>query len=382
MSRFTYGTTTTFGNRDSYNSKFLSPITPTGQVLINGKMDQSQVSFGSNNSRPKWALPTGSFFDSLGVVETGDIVWKPVCSNVFMNTTERDENIHARAISCLNGQGLTEETTEEFMQRIDILGLAFMSNDKNNTQYFNIHVGGIYTIRNNGNEDINIGDYVMAYAPRPDEVNKGGKGESSDANGVVKLWVKPYRPEHHKLTAGNIYRVLTRSNTEDRKFRNRTPNGLPYLPELVDQCHNMFDSWVSIGMTILLACDASEDIPVSITGDRASVIKNILEKLGHKRFENEGLIDRDFKQQVIDSIFVQELQGTHQKSRLFFGNDKTMNSVEDRLMRCQLEGPQNQLYETARFISHVTKKILGKAISCGTPKGDFNIQLCAYSMKK
>ncbi len=172
-----------------------------GQVLTNGKINHSLVVMGTLKRDALYALPMGLYLEMMRKARRGDIVWTFLDNNNASNLLSKGHyntlgsNIDTDTVQGLvsiNGQGTKGADNYEFMSHIQPLGIALIENDKNETDRFNLHFGGIDTVINNGNQRINAGDWVCAYAPSLAERFEGGRGDECDKNGLMTLWFKPY----------------------------------------------------------------------------------------------------------------------------------------------------------------------------------------------
>lgn len=366
-------------NGGARNRDFLSPVTPTGQVLFNGAIAQGAVIAAMQNKSPLYPLPGGQFQEMVGRVRVADVVYKFIDDNDYLQSSyNRNMNATTSGLSSINGQGYAGESQHSFLSRIQVLGLAFMENDKNGSKLFNIHCGGLYTVVNTGNEDLVAGGWVMVYAPRLDEVKEGGRGEDADANGLITLWLKPYHPEIHRNTPKHLYHCLTRLNMG--KDIHTTADGKAYLPEYEDQCNDIFDSFLDIGLIFTEYLRTSGLIKLEVDGKEIESVRlysNILEKLGHRRFYNIKNLNSLKRQELLNAFFLPQLTRKttdYDEANYFYGTDEDSKNLRG----CQLEAVSIALVTQARFIHTITKNIIGKCITSMAPKENGQLQLCAY----
>ena len=400
-----------YGARD-INRNNLHPRRSTGAVLFNGVMNQGDINSAENNINPLYDMPTGQYWDAIKTVSKGDIIYRmtssvPVDMNIF-----RSDNTSVPGISALNGQGTKGESNHQFMERIDIIGVAFMENDVNKSARYNIHTGGIETVPNNGNEPIRMGDWVIAYAPDVDEVSRGGKKGEAEKNGVLKLWYKPYKPEIHKLNTSNIYRCLTEDYGYD------LPGILRYnqMNEFKDTCKEFYDSILGMGILVhktiqnrattsvkvgdgtlsiedgMARIRAEMKIPPTTNDphqDENNRIAEFLSVMGHSQFtdtERPHLFP-EIRQRFLDTLFNEHAPHTGEiriKAKLFRKLVKNMHPATDdnytKLQRIQSEAVGSYVWASANFFHMIVNRIMGKAVTPADPGYDFDIQFTKYCL--
>ena len=368
----------------SYNPKrhgFINPIKPVGEVLLNGRISQGAVITATSNKNPLYPMPVGQYSDKVAKVRRADIVYRFIDEVEYVETSyTRHNNATVTGIAALNGQGIYGENQQDFMSRIQPLGLAFMDNETTDSDLFNIHTGGIYTIMNVSNVDICAGDTLMAYAPLPHEAASGGRGEDADANGLVTLWLVPYHPKIHQNTTDAIYNCLTRIN-EIGPSSHHTIDGKMYMPQYEEQCKELMDSYmdiIMIGAQFLIServLAFGDNMP---NGTAADNWYTILTHLGHTNFHSQTHKNSEFRQRLINALFLDRIPRSleaFQVANLF--PEKTNESMA--LKNCQLDGVSLGLQTQARFIKGMTKLIMGKAITSMKPKENGEFQLMAYT---
>jgi hypothetical protein len=362
----------------SRDENFLSPVTPSGQVLFNGKISQGAFITANNNPSPKYPMPTGQYRDWVGKVRTADVVWKYVDDMECMDEcfgNRSTTNAQVSGISALNGQGHAGESGASFLSRIQPLGLAFMPNDDNGSHLFNIHSGGKYTIINLSNKDIKGGDWLMIYAPELREIQEGGRGKEPDRNGLVTLWLVPYHPEIHQNTSAAIYNCLSRMN---EGVRGETREGKNYMAEYEDQCIALFDAFLNIGILFVEflqrqgALTLNADIPAN------DLYAGILATLGHTHFFNSDKVNPERRQKLLNVLFIDRLP---RKSESFAEASYFDASQDEMLYKGQFEAVSSVLVAMARFQHAINNRIMGKAITSMAPKKNGEFQLRSYISK-
>lgn len=368
-----------FNNYDTYggttgatDERFMSPVTPSGQVLFNGAIADGAVIAAFQNKSPKYPLPKGAFAEYVGLVRVADIVYCFIDANQYVQASyERYANATTVGLSSINGQGDINETEESFMSRIQVLGLAFMETDVNKSKLFNIHCGGLYTVMNLSNVDIVAGNWLIVYAPTPAEAAEGGRGEEPDMNGVMTLWFKPYHPEIHRFTSRQIFACLTQ-RTQGPDVHT-TMDGKLYLPEYEQTCDHLFDSFLSIGIVVTEFLRQANVIQLAGAGSAEDTYIKFMAAVGHTRFYNTRNTNALLRQELLNALFLSVVRrnSDEYETANLFPNEK-------RLRDCQMEATDVALVSMARFIHTITKNIIGKAITSMGPKKNGQMQLCSY----
>jgi len=359
-------------NRPETNKNFISPTRVVGDVLYNCQIDKTLVTNALYNQNPYYPLPIGMSMPDIEIVRKGDIIFTLIDNsqgNYQLSTTYNNtgDNTTVPAIAALNGQGIYGEP--DIMSKILPLGLAFEENERNKETRFNGHVGGIHTVLNTGNENINAGDWVMAYAPTMEEVESqsGGRGKIADKNKLITLWFKPYRPNIHKLSAPKqILTCLTGSKPDNH-----------YLPSYVTACKSLIDASLDIGILFLndVLKDLSQDDLDALTGndknDKEAVLIKLMRQYGHteyyeKNSKPEKVLSNKKRQSFINQLFIPY-------------SDKINNQFKDpSLHRNQADAISLFINSTAHFYHDVAKNVLWRAVTSARPKENFNVHCSAY----
>jgi hypothetical protein len=313
-------------------------------------------------------------------MRNGDLVWRHTAQHASSMSAHYNSsygNTTVVGMVSLNGQGDGAgilgkrrhlDQNELFLSKIDILGIADFANDENEGQLFNIHCGGTQTLTNVCNVNWRAGDWLIAYAPRLEELSEGGRGQDADNNGVITLWLKPYDVSAHKNTPVQILHCLTEVNTSES--RGLELNRSSFIPEYADQCERLLESMINIGITFMKWTQkAKGGVPVD-TQDYVELLR----ELGHRSFYATGEQNFDLKQSLVDHLFACAVPTGSDKNNCF-GN----SSLEKSLNHCQRQGVSLALFEQARFIKTVTKNIVGKALTSTEPGRDGLFQHRAYS---
>lgn len=364
------------GVGDMIDEGFMHPITPSGQVLFNGVVAEGAVIAAFNNPSPKWPLPRGATLPKVGQVRIADIVYALIDGNQYMQSQyERYSNTDVIGLSSINGQGRADQTKEQFLARVQPLGLAFMPNDQNGSKRFNIHCGGLYTICNVSNVDIVAGNWLMIYAPDPTEASQGGRGEEDDANGLITLWLKPYHPEIHRMHPPQIYQCLTRRAMGDDVHT--TGDGRQWLVEYENTCDDLFDAFLGIGASFAKYLVDADVLEAAQGANVDSSLAEVMQAAGHKSFYSAQYLNNDVRQQLINLFFLGQVgvkTAEYAEANVF--------SKHKQLGQAQRTAPTMMLVSIARFIHTVTKNIMGKAVTSMAPKKNGSFQLSSYMCGK
>lgn len=366
---------------------FISPLRSVGTVVSNGKVSQEMVTNAYTNRTPYWGLADGTYKDLVGVMKRGEIIYQ-YHSNTgmgIMSACSTDpvyierENTTLKGLSILNGQGdslMGLDGNHHFANTIQVLGIVEMSNDVNCNGRLNVISGGIHDVRNNGNETINVGDYVYAYAPSRDEMCRGGGKTPNieEKNGVVKLWYKPYHPELHRYQLKQIYDCL----------RDVT-NSKNYMPMFRRSCHQFIDS--TSGMFIIYLAKLLPELRKVISGPVATRIESdpdllahMLAKAGHSEFKSHPASDPVLHMQIIDSLFVPFSTNSKNATEYLFPVEpenatKRERDLMKRLNSIQQKSPALYQETIAYFINQLRNLIIGQAKSTARPGDDFSLML-------
>ena len=340
-------------NETPLNTNFIRPWRGVGLVLVNGKISTGMTVVARNTANPYYKLPSGQHIEMLRRVRRADIVYNVIdngtTSNLYVNNFNamNSDSDKVYGLSSLNGRGtnsIDAGDNHSLMSKINPIGLAGQATEFNGIANFNIHTGGIETVPNNGNQRINPGQWVMAYAPALSELSEGGRGDEADQNGLVTLWFVPYTPESHKLTCNNIHRCLVNDRSDCSKaFR--------------DVAELFYKTCVDIAIIVHKNMGKSEwERLVELNGSESPTMYM------HKR-DKIIMEDYEVKRDLSNALF------QHHRRRTT--DDKNQISISN---------PGEALITaTALMVKDVTKNIMGKAVTGAGPKEDFDLQLCHYA---
>ena len=365
---------------------FISPLRSVGTVVSNAMVSSEMVNTGYINKKPYYGLADGVFRDQLGIVKRGEIVYQLNDNRTLgcLTSCSSDpqyierENCTVKGLTILNGQGDGTLSNWDFVNTIQVMGIVEMSNDQNCSARFNVVSGGIHDVRNNGNETIEVGDWVYAHAPSHEEMrNGGGKCPRADEKaGVQRLWYKPYRPELHRFQLKQIYSCL--------QDLNHTKG---YMPGFRRNCRDFYDS--VMGMFMVIFARLLPDVRAALTGPASERIESdadllafLLAKAGHSEAKalKQGVYDVTRQQQIIDALFVPFSTNNRNATEYLFSQDnqgttKRERSLTERLNAIQEKSTGLYLESMAYFMKQLSNLIVGQAKSTARPGMDFSLML-------
>jgi hypothetical protein len=337
---------------------FIRPQAMVGAVVMNGCVHTNLCNQARRQAAPYYSKASGIYNNNQATVNHGDIVWTQTRPNVTLNMGASATNaIRLQAVSVLNGHGLASDGEEAgaqaFLDSISVLGIAEVPHTPNNQGYFNILRGGIFTVLNNSKWTIQVGDYVMAYAPKRSELKDGGAGKEADHYGQAKLWFKTYDPLMHSLTGKPIYQAL------------RAGDKSGHLPAYKKTCHKLLDSVKAMSMTTMAVCfDRLKNRGLIAPGaSKQAFLTAMVDDLTNKK-------DREVHDDLIEKLFV-----LYSKP----GSEVAGPDAKQPLNRMQREGMDQFLTQSALLHHYVHKNVIGQAMSTADPQHNFSIQLINYS---
>lgn len=190
-----------------FASRFpINPSRKTGIVILDGQVHGTINTNADNACNPYYPHALGIDLKCYKKVTNGSIAFTLIHSdrsiNALLNNSlvQRGDafnnNKQVGAIDCLNGLGDGERSNWAVMAKIVVLGIVEQGGVN---EYFNIIRQGILTVMNNGDQTIQQGDDVVAYAPCVDELDNSGLKTRELANGVTRLWFRPFDRQKHSL---------------------------------------------------------------------------------------------------------------------------------------------------------------------------------------
>lgn len=315
-------------------------------VVVNGEINTALCTKARQSTNPLYKKATGSDSNNYSKITGGDIVYTESRNNgISINTYSQNvsrANNKMKGVSVLNGQGTG--SNEAFMNGIQILGVAEMSNVDNSSQLYTILRGGIVQVTNNSNVTINPGDWIQAYAPTPGEARDGGKGKLSDRNGEITLWYKPYEPTDHALKSKQIYECLKESHGKKDAD----------LDQYASCCKKFKDSSIDKALVIINSCYNEIKTEMNTSLAHESIMKNIA-----KKFKEQD-------KKIETSLFAPYSSGT-----LFKDED---------LKKRQLECVDTFLTAASSLQNTTTNRVIGKALTGAAPKKDFILHIGRYGL--
>lgn len=359
-------------NRPETNKNFMNPTRVVGDVLVNGIIDRTQVIHAVYNQAPLYPMPHGMTVQDIETVRRGDIVYNIIQENrsnqlTTSNYNSSNDNTTVSALSSLNGQGTKGQ--RNIMQKILPMGLAYMETDVNKEPRYNIHIGGVHTTINNGDRVINTGDWVMAYAPTVDEVERGsgGRGKIADKNKLVTLWFRPYDPSIHKVSPKQIYECL-------KQIEAGNDRDSDYLESYKTQCKSFVDSSLNMSMVVMNAVSKNPSLMNQLRnldpnnkGSKVKFFTEMMQTFGHSGVQKDKKLKNDkARKDLIDDLFINH---SDKKERLFSKGE--LDNIHADTAGLFLE-------TQAVFHNDVVKNVKWKATSGARPKENINLQFAAY----
>jgi hypothetical protein len=358
---------------------FISPLESVGTVVMNARVESSLITGACLNDNPYYPLANGKYRECMGVVDRGQILFTYYtrqesidCLVVDPLLTRRD-NCRIKGVTMLNGLGDATQSNWDLMAGIQIQGIVERANP--GSDLFNDVIGGIHDVKNNGNETINVGDRVMAYAPSHEELGKGsGCNQSAEEKaGVVRLWYKPYKPELHRNQLKQIYQCLTDH-----------ANARACLPEFKRHCRTFTDSAAGMAMVMLaqyLPTLRKQVARGAAVGD-ADILVDFLTKVGHSEFKGTAA-DEASRAATRDALFVPFSTDSRNATQHLFSNlanaSKSEKALATKLNAIQQKSTGLFLESTAVFIKYITNLIIGQAKSTARPGYDFSLEMISYT---
>lgn len=338
---------------------FIRPQAMVGAVVMNGAVHTNLCNQARREKAPYWPHASSVHCNNQAKIDHGDIVFTLTRPHPTLNMGSSSSNaIRLQGVSVLNGHGRAdageEHGHEVFMENVSVLGIAEVPHTPNNQGYFNILRGGIFTVRNNSKWTIQVGDYVMAYAPKLCELKDGGAGKEADRYGEAKLWFKTYDPHQHSLTGKPIYRALTAGD-----------NG-GHLPLYKATCHKLLKSVKDMSMVVMACCFKKLKTAglIAATANENTFLETMVKEM------DTVATNADIR----DKLFVLYSGPQHDIVRGAGGGAK------NALNRRQREGLDQFLLQGALLHHYVYKNVLGQAMSTADPQRNFSIQLMNYGI--
>lgn len=315
-------------------------------VVVNGEINTALCTKARQSTNPLYKKATGSDSNNYSKITGGDIVYTESCNNgISMNTYSQNvsrANNKMKGVSVLNGQG--KDSNEAFIQKIQILGVAEMSNVDNSSQLYTILRGGIVQVTNNSNVTINPGDWIQAYAPTPEEARGGGKGKLSDRNGEITLWYKPYEPTEHALKSKQIYECLKESHGKKDAD----------LDQYALCCKKFKQS--SIDKALVIIRSFYDEIKKETIDPNRDVAMEKIAKL----------LDDDKDKRIEKSLFAPYSGPTLPNN----------NDLKTRQLTCV----DTFLTSASLLQNTTTNRVIGKALTGAAPKKDFILHIGRYGL--
>jgi hypothetical protein len=335
------------------DENFIRPQAMVGPVIMNGAVHQNLCNLARREKNPYYKQAANVHSNNQNKIKHGDIVFTLTRPCAALGSGQNANNANRlQGAAILNGHGKDtgrDNDNEIFMESVSILGIAEVpiGAAPNAQGYFNIIRGGILTVLNNSKWTIQVGDYVMAYAPKRSEIQDGGAGKEADKAGEATLWFKTYDPQQNSLTPKPIWQALTDDENAG------------HLPQYLATCKSLFNSVKDMSLTVMASCyDELKTAAAASTSPGAFM--TTMEKI---------VDDKKRERKLIDDLFV--LYSGAQPIDPSKANNKGIN-------KRQREGLGQFLTQSALLHHYVHKNVIGQAMSTADPRHNFSLQLTNY----
>lgn len=331
---------------------FIRPQAMVGPVIMNGGVHTNLCSRARTAKAPYYPLAIGTFSNNQANISHADLVFTVIRTTVALHANNSSNAIRLLGISTLNGLGeAVPGGNEILLDNLNVLGFAEVPNTPNNQGYYNIIAGGILTVRNNSKWTIQVGDYLMAYAPTLEEAKDGGHGREADKYGERKLWLKTYDPVANSLTGKPIYRAL-----KDGKKAGCVP---PYIETAKGYLSGAKDQ----SLSVMSAC--FDSIKEEFQGGKVPNHQGFLLAMCAE-------MDKPKKtEEIRDKLFV-----TYSGAQHKLDSQGAPNSL---LNKRQAEGTDKFLLSGNLLHHYVHKNVLCQAMSTADPTKNLSVQMIRYS---
>jgi hypothetical protein len=326
----------------------INPIEKAGLTVLNGHVHATLANMAKEAFNPLYPRALGTDYDNYNRVLKGDIVYSITSDKDLENSLTQAcgdsagggrPNNKVFAISPLNGQGSGERDPEKLLHKIHIWGFA----EEDSNPLFNILARGQFTVWNSGDETINVGDSVIAYAPSMAEA----LATEDNENGVVKLQTKPFDWRRHSATPKPVYLCL--KDVRDK------PDEANYLPAYKRACVAFFQSVKDMS---LVAMNAAYD---QIRGNAGAGRVAFIQRMSDYMDADDG----DFDDAFMEQLFVQyaDRQDFIEPGR---GSASPLNAK-------QASAAGVFMMASGMLHHEVMKLMLGKAVTTALPGQFFTI---------
>lgn len=342
-------------NRDNINKR-----ASVGLVIINGGVNTTLVSKARSNPKARFANVGGQNGAKHGLVDEMDLVWteKSTHNHIHMHNrqdTGLNGNHHkVFCLSRLNGQGFKDQSNEEFMQTIKVLGFCDRSNDSNSRGLFPIVAGGIKTGLNIGNWTFHTGDRVMWHAMSDEELKINRGNGKADSVGDIKLVLKPYFPDKNSVTVRPMYRCLRRKQNGDQG----------HTQSYIETCDGVMDAVRKLAIPVVYA---------------------VLDKIPMLR--GRGIDKRQFAKELFD-VVKSEDNFEAIENAVFAAHAPIEKGVDHfiepvtgtELHKAQAEALDKLLLCLATHLDTIVSRIMGTVLNESKPQENYDILINKYDV--
>lgn len=336
---------------------YMHPQKPVGTIVFNGRLNTTLASMAKTRTNPQYDRGLGSTIDNMDYVKDGDLLYTfsgtGASIHAMSRSSHRNDYTAVQCLSVLNGQGEAGMSNDALMTTIEFVGVCEMGTKVTGNSLFNIIRGGIRTMLNNGTETVNVGDWLMIYAPTQKEVREraGGSGLVDDDNGEVKLQMRPFRVEMHKHTPKAVYECLRRMSEADTPFDASAvtasgPGEGGYSLEFAESCLDFLESAMQLAALGRLAAGGTEqeaqDLYDALAADRVGFMNVLFEAYRADWSPPPGSAEPRLPRTL--STFRKEAVGLH-------------------------------LFSVGRFCDALMSRIFGKAMTTAMPKHNVSVHI-------
>jgi hypothetical protein len=377
-----------FGNWNTVetNRYGIKPPKTVGPIAHNGRLSQALVHTATTNTNALHGRPSGQFHDNT-VVREADLVFNFYNSANDLQCTRtggamshgQSDRTHVDVISTLNGFGdASSENNWDLMTRMNVCGVSETDTQHNPGGLLTFLSGGVRGVRNNSNQTIRTGDYIIAYVPTPEEAKHGGGNTRTpeEEAGVVKLWYLPYRPEFHRNQAAQLYRCLKAKQNQQDGDETRV------LPAYEAHCQQFLDSVIGMaGIVMHVMWPALQQAMLQQQGpvDTTEVVLAVMRQLGHRDVATTT-VPTEARQRLIDLLFVPFSVDSNNRTP-FIHAGAGLSDDQKKMNLLQQQSATQFLESSNYFVNMINRLVIGQAKTDAKPGYDFRLELSSYSKK-
>jgi len=354
-------------NYPKHDENLIKPEIQQAVILIHGRTDVVSERVAMDNKHALYLWDRNGPQDQMknSGVRDRDIVYVFIGSKTGLDDLQRQHITGEQslaALSSLLGQG-EQGNKEELRSQIMPVGFCNNGNKFNNTDRFNIQIGGTLTVRNNGPNTIYAGNYV--YADLPNENAPYINGENRK-----ELILKPYDPTIHKNTTKSIRLCLDKSNDTSSSYNDK----------FVNHCHQMLYSLIDMLLLNMIAISTGMLFGNQPDNSGKLQLFNAFNELNNKikEIQNKGGVNPDEKMAEIMrevDAFRKILRNQDEMKSLFFPKTDENLNTENSFHKLHHAVMGELLIKQADLLNYQLNWTMGKAITTAAPGKDFTINI-------